>query len=87
MPKLLIEGECRIVDNDISQENKKTNVQTKERDDIMATLTKPTRLSVISAEKSESFIKKFNANKPTDAFMESCKEAGKLFKKKRWTER
>lgn len=88
MPKLLIEGECRIANNDNTQKRKKVkNVHTKERDDIMATLTKPTRLSVISAERSKSFIEKFNANKPTDAFIESCKEAGKLFKKKRWTER
>lgn len=48
----------------------------------MAAVTKPTRLSFISAEKSESFIKKFNQVKTDESFKKSCKKAGKLFKTK-----
>lgn len=48
----------------------------------MATIAKPTRLSAVASDRSEAFIKRFNESKQNNQFMKSCKEAGKLFKKK-----
>lgn len=52
------------------------------RGDNMVTLTKPiNKMSIISNRDSKSFIQDFNNNKVNNEFLNSCKKAGKLFKK------
>ena len=48
----------------------------------MERLSNANRLIIISADKSEAFIKKFNESKMDDNFKKSCEKAGKLFKTK-----
>lgn len=46
----------------------------------MAVLAKPiNRIDVVSKQDSQDFVRKFNKNKVSKEFMDSCKKAGKLF--------
>lgn len=45
----------------------------------MTAVTKPiNRMTIIKTKESAEFIKKFNKNKVSQEFLESCKKAGKL---------
>lgn len=49
----------------------------------MAVLAKPiNRIAVINKQESREFVRKFNENKVTKEFLDSCKKAGKLFGKR-----
>lgn len=63
------------------EENSNNKACKEEGDDTMAVIAKPTKLSAIASEKSEAFIRRFNESKQDQKFIESCKEAGKLFKR------
>lgn len=46
----------------------------------MAVMAKPVkRIDVISKKDSPEFVRKFNENKVSNEFLNSCKKAGKLF--------
>lgn len=48
----------------------------------MVALAKPVnRMAVIKKQDSQEFVRKFNKNRVTEEFLESCKKAGKLFGK------
>jgi len=48
----------------------------------MATMAKPNnQMTIIAADKSKDFIKKFNKNNPPKEFIDSCQKVGELFKK------
>jgi hypothetical protein len=52
--------------------------------DNMAVLAKPiNKLIIVSEKESRNFVREFNKNKVTDAFLDSCKKAGKLFDRKK----
>lgn len=45
----------------------------------MEAVTKPiNRMTIIKTKESAEFIKKFNKNKASQEFLESCKKAGEL---------
>jgi hypothetical protein len=50
----------------------------------MAVLAKPiNKLIIVSEKESKNFVREFNKNKVTDAFLDSCKKAGRLFESKK----
>jgi hypothetical protein len=50
----------------------------------MPVLAKSTnKLPIVSARDSKKFVREFNKNKVTDAFLTSCKKAGRLFESKK----
>ena len=50
----------------------------------MAVLVKPiNKINVIKKQESQEFIRKFNENKVSKEFLNSCKKAGRLFGKQK----
>lgn len=46
--------------------------------------TRPvTKMPIIQADKSREFIRQFNRNVGSSDFIDSCKKAGRLFKKRK----
>lgn len=55
----------------------------KKEGEDMSALTKPiNRITIIKESESREFVRKFNQNKVTKEFLDSCKKAGKLFVKR-----
>ena len=65
---------CRKKDTDCSM--------NEEEGENMAVLAKPiNRIAVVKKQNSQRFVHKFNENKVTWDFLNSCKKAGSLFAK------
>lgn len=57
-------------------------VEDKKEENDMVVLAKPiNRINVIKEQESSKFVRKFNDNKVTKEFLDSCKKAGRLFGK------
>lgn len=60
-----------------------THFANKEKGNGMSVLAKPiNRITIIKEHDSKEFVRKFNENKASEKFLDSCKKAGRLFGKK-----
>lgn len=65
--------------------NGKLNCFTNKKEEKdMAVLAKPiNKMAVVKNQESREFVRKFNSNKVTTEFLDSCKKAGELFGKRK----
>lgn len=68
----------------VSEEKLKCCIANEKEGKRMAVLAKPiNKIAVIKKQESQEFVRKFNENKVSKEFLDSCKKAGRLFGKQK----